>query len=88
MAFRDGLMGESSKLEGNPNYSVWSIKMRHLLDRDDAWRLIDPPPGTVVPTAPVDIVALEASKKKALTIITLSVRHNVIPHIANITDPA
>ena len=51
------------------------------------WKLIHPPSGTVAPTAAVDIAALEALKKKALTLIVLSVRDNVIPHIVNITDP-
>lgn len=87
MALRDGLMGDSSKLEGIPNYSVWSFKMQSLLNRDDVWRIVDPPLGTLAPTTPAEIAALEALKKKALSMIALSVHDNVIPYIVNIKEP-
>lgn len=86
MAFRDGLMGNSSKLEGIPNYTVWSFKMESLLNRDDVWRIVYPPPRIVAPTIPAEIAALEALKKKALSMIALSVHDNVIPYIVNIKE--
>jgi hypothetical protein len=58
MASRDSFMGDSSKLDGNPNYSVWSFKMRNMMSREDVWKLIDPPAGTVAPTDPAKIAAL------------------------------
>lgn len=87
MASRDVSMGDSSKLEGNLNYSVWSFKMRNMLSREDTWRLVDPPAGTVAPTTPAQIAALQLQKNKALTMIALSVRDNVIPYISNVTEP-
>ncbi|OAE32015.1 hypothetical protein AXG93_2772s1250 [Marchantia polymorpha subsp. ruderalis] len=87
MASRDVPMGDSSKLEGNLNYSVWSFKMRNMLSREDTWRLVDPPAGTVAPTTPAEIAALQLQKNKALTMIALSVRDNVIPYISNVTEP-
>lgn len=87
MAFRESQIADSSKLEGIPNYSVWEFKVRSVLNRDDVWKLVDPPPGTVAPTDPAEIAALEIQKKKALTIIALSVKDNVIPYISHITEP-
>lgn len=87
MASRDALIGEASKLEGIPNYAVWSFKLRNILNRDDIWRVVDPPAGTVAPTAQVDIDALQVLKNRALTLIALSVKDNVILYIANITEP-
>jgi hypothetical protein len=37
MAFRDTSIGDASKLDGNPNYSVWSFKMRNLMSKEDIW---------------------------------------------------
>lgn len=61
--------------------------MRNILSRDDAWKLVDPPSGTVAPTDPVEIEKLESAKKRALTLIALSVKDSVIPFIANISEP-
>lgn len=88
MTSRDALMGDSSKLDGNSNYSVWSFKMRNMLSREDVWKLVEPPVGTVAPTNPAEIAALQLVKHKALTMIALSVRDNVIPYISSITEPA
>ncbi|OAE29047.1 hypothetical protein AXG93_146s1230 [Marchantia polymorpha subsp. ruderalis] len=55
--------------------------------RDDTWKLIEPSPGTVAPTDDAELTALQALKSKALTMIALSGRDNVIPYIANITKP-
>lgn len=87
MALRDSTMGEASKLDGNTNYSVWSFKMRNVMTREDTWKLVEPPAGTVAPTDPAELAALRIQKNKALTTIGLSVRDNVIPYIANITEP-
>lgn len=87
MASRDALIGEASKLEGIPNYAVWSFKLLNILNREDIWRVVDPPAGTVAPIAQVDIDALQVLKNRALTLIALSVKDNVIPYIANITEP-
>lgn len=86
MALRDSLMAESSKLD-DKNYSIWEFKMRNLLNGDDALKLVDPPNGTVAPTDPDEKAALESAKKKALTLIALSVKDSIIPYIANITEP-
>lgn len=88
MADRDSLMTDSSKLDGIPNYSIWSFKMKNLLSRDDIWQIVDPPPSTLAPTIPADIVALQVLKNRALTMIALFVKDNVIPYIANTTEPA
>lgn len=88
MASRDTLIGEASKLEGIPNYSVWSFKLRNILNRDDIWQVVDPPAGTVAPTTQADKDALQVLKNRALTTIALSVKDNVIPYIASISDPA
>ena len=64
MAFRDSLMGDSSKLKGHPNYSVWSFKMQNLLSRDNVWKLVEPPPGIVAPTTPTELAILEQQKKR------------------------
>ena len=100
MALRDGVIGDSSKLEGISNYSIWSFKMQSLLNRDDVWRVVDPPSKTLSPTTPggkevsssegkeVSTPAeTEALKKKALSMIALSVHDNVIPYIINIKEP-
>lgn len=60
--------------------------MRNLLNRDDAWILVDPPSGTVAPTDLADIAALESAKKRALTLIALSVKDSIILYIANISE--
>lgn len=87
MAFRDSTMGDASKLEGNPNYSVWSFKLRNMMTREDIWKLVEPPVGTVASTDPTKLAALQIQKSKALAMIALSVRYNVILYIANITEP-
>lgn len=87
MAPRDNSMGDFAKLEGNPNYNVWSFKMRNLMTREDTWKVVDPHVGTIAPTTQADIDALQIQKNKALSMITLSVKDNVIPYIANITEP-
>lgn len=87
MALREVSMGETSKLDGNTNYSVWSFKLRNMLCREDTWKLVEPPPGTIAPTDPAEVAALQVQKNKALTMIALSVRDNVIPYILNITEP-
>lgn len=87
MALRESLIGDASKLEGNPNYIVWSFKICNLLTREDTWKLVDPPVGTVAPTSQADIEALQIQKNKALSLIALSVKDNVIPHICHITEP-
>lgn len=99
MASKDSFIGDASKLEGISNYVVWSFKLRNMMNRDDVRRIVDPPAGivalvataqadgTVAPTTQADIDALKALKTKALTMIALSVRDNVIPYIANITEP-
>lgn len=61
--------------------------MRNMLSREDTWKLVNPPPGTVAPTDPADIAALQVQKNKTLTMIALSVRDNVIPYIVDITEP-
>lgn len=87
MTSKDPLMSEASKLEGNPNYAVWSFKLKNLMNRDEMWKVVEPPPGTVAPTNPVDVAALQELKNRALSMIALSVKDNVIPHIASITEP-
>lgn len=58
MAFRDTSIGDASKLEGNPNYSVWSFKMRYMMTREDTWKLVEPPAATVALTDLAEIAAL------------------------------
>ena len=53
----------------------------------DMWKLVDPPKGTVAPTLQAEIDALQIQKNKALSMIALSVKDSVIPHIASITEP-
>lgn len=58
-----------------------------MLCKDDTWKLIEPSPDTVAPIDAAELTALQAQKNKALTMIALSVRYNVISYIANITEP-
>ncbi len=88
MALRELSIGEASKLEGNPNYHVWSFKLRNMMNREDVWKFIDPPAGTIVPTDPDELATIQIQKSKALSMIALSVRDNIIPYIADISDPA
>jgi hypothetical protein len=88
MTSKDSFIADaSSKLDGNSNYSVWSFKMKNMMSRDDVWKLADPPAGTVAPTDPAELAALRVQKNWALTMIALFVKDNVIPYIANITEP-
>lgn len=61
--------------------------MRNMLSREDTWKLAEPPAGTVAPTDPVELAALQVQKNKALTMIALSVRDHVIPYIVNVKEP-
>lgn len=61
--------------------------MKNMLTRKDTWKLVEPPARTIAPTNPANIVAFQIQKDKALTMIALSIRDNVIPYIANITEP-
>lgn len=60
--------------------------MKNLSNRDDAGRLIETPPETIAPTNPSDIAALDILKKKALSMIALSVKDDVISYIINMTE--
>lgn len=81
------VVSDTSKLEGHPNYPVWSFKVRNILSRDDSWRVVDPPPGTIAPTLHADIDALQVVKNRAVTTIALSVKDHMIPHIIHLTEP-
>lgn len=52
--------------------------MKNMMNREDVWKLIDPLAGTIVPTDLDELAELQVQKKKALSIIALSVRDNVI----------
>lgn len=49
MAFRKSTMSEASKLEGTPNYSAWSFKLRNMMTKEDTWKLVEIPAGTIAP---------------------------------------
>lgn len=86
MAFCDSIIGDNLKLEGNPNCSVWSFKMRNMISGEDIWKIVDCLENTVAPIDPTKIAALRLPKQKAMTMIALFVKDNVIPYISSIIE--
>jgi hypothetical protein len=84
-------MSETTKLAGVSNYSVWRFRVKNILQKEDLWAVVEPPPlapGTVVPIETADqAVARVRREQKALSIICLSVRDEVIPNIVNEVSP-
>jgi transposase InsO family protein len=100
MSSADSMVSDTAKLSGASNYSVWKFRIKNVLIKEDLWDLVESitvPAGTdaaedgvVVQSAPSTIAAtiLERKKKRALAIICLSVKDEVIPHVSNFTEPA
>jgi hypothetical protein len=91
-------MGESSKLSGVANYSVWKFRIRNVLQKEDLWETVVPTLGQLVVTEEggdaagnqrTVTEAMQARRRqKALTILCLAVGDEVIPHIGEEQDPA
>jgi hypothetical protein len=87
MAFGDGAVTEVAKLEGAHNYSVWSFKVKNLLERENLWDLVSNSTLAIVGDDETAALERERLKKKALSIINLAVRDCVVPYILDIEDP-
>ena len=61
--------------------------MKNMMSREDVRKLVEPLAGTKAPTAPTEIAALQLQKSKALTMIALYVKDDVIPYISSNTEP-
>lgn len=82
------LVLESSKLEGLPYYSTWKFCVTNLLQKDELIDLLEPNAnGDFKVKEGESAVNLECQKKKALAIISLSVKDEIMPHIVGILDP-
>jgi hypothetical protein len=100
MSSADSMVSDTAKLIGASNYNVWKFRIKNVLFKEDLWDLVEPTvapadtdaadDGVVVQSAPSAIATtiLDRKKRRALAIICLSVKDEVIPHISNFTEPA
>jgi hypothetical protein len=100
MSSADSMVSDTAKLIGASNYNVWKFRIKNVLFKEDLWDLVEPTVapadtdaadhGVVVQSAPSAIATtiLDRKKRRALAIICLSVKDEVIPHISNFTEPA
>jgi hypothetical protein len=92
------VLGDSTKLSGVSNYSVWKFRIRTILQKEDLWDVVVPNSGqngvlTVNiggdATSNAEAERIHARRmQKALAILCLSVRDEIIPHIGDEQDPA
>ena len=73
MAFRDETITKVAKLEGAHNYSVWSFKVKNLLERENLWDLVSNLTLAIVGVDETTMLERERPKKKILSIINLVV---------------
>ncbi len=82
-------MLENSKLERLLNYSTWKFFVANLLQKDELIDFVEPnADGNFKGNEGVSVVNLECRKKRALAIINLSVKNEIVPHIVGILDLA
>jgi hypothetical protein len=97
------VMGESQKLSGVANYTVWKFRIRNVLQKEGLWKIVVPTSGQLVAVADqlaregagataghptAEETALARSRQRALAILCLAVGDEVIPHIGEEQDPA
>ena len=104
MAALDGAISESIKLTGTANYNTWKLRVRNILQKEDLLEFVNEEPVNAAVAAPqVDAedgevvvnpadaeaaLSLVKKRRRALSIICLSVSDAVIPHIENVDSPA
>ena len=79
--------GSIGKLEGENNWMVWKIQIKHLLLRDKLWGYVD---GTIkCKASPSDAEqsAYDSKCQEALTAIVLSLASNTVPIIQACEHP-
>jgi hypothetical protein len=103
MAALDRVISESIKLTGTANYSTWKFRVKNILQKEDLMEFVSEDQVNAAVTVPqVDAEDGEAVKnpadaeaaqnlvkrrRRALSILYLSVSDAVIPHIKNVNSP-
>jgi hypothetical protein len=71
---------ESSRLDG-PNYSIWSFRMKNILQREGLWRFVTTPPSWNMSEDEREI------RSSTLNTINLSLKDSVTKLVKRLEDP-
>lgn len=84
-------MADPHKLEGARNFPMWKVKMHILFRRDSVWYFMSPQDINevveLINLEPNMTTSLQHDKYKAMLMLIMSIRDNIIHHIVDIDDP-
>ncbi len=91
MSGQENRIAENNKLEGESIYALWKFQIQTILEWG-LWEFVQPDDDDtssifVVLLDPRTIDTIKRAKTKALSIIKLSVKDQIVPYILNVKNP-
>ncbi len=81
---RDNMISNQYKLWGPTNFGAWKFKMKNIMMHEMLWHLVSPNPIKRIMEEDSTIVAQQ--QMRALAIINLSVKDEVMLHISHLDN--
>jgi hypothetical protein len=91
MSGQENSIAENNKLEGESHYALWKFQIQTILERE-LWEFVQPDEDdtssiVVVLLDPRTIDTIKRAETKALSVIKLSAKDQIVPYILNVKNP-